>query len=193
MNDSLILTGISYVDGQAMATVRDLNTHQSHLVYQDRQNARGWQLTETKGDTADLKTMTAKIRLNGSDTVSVRYQKPPPRPARRMPVRVSTQVGDGSAGGGTNPHKGPDPRVLTPDQLSDARRAARSFRDGFEADGYPPNQPVPPEVLNKVARLSYQQREAINIEMFQHRNKGLGMEARQKIYNGLIDRQLQSR
>ncbi|MDC0263007.1 hypothetical protein OAK50_01845, partial [Verrucomicrobiales bacterium] len=104
---------------------------------------------------------------------------------------VSSKIGNGTPGGGTGPHGGPDPRVLTPDQLSDARNAARNIRDGFQADGYADKQPIPPEVISKVSRLSVKQRESINVKMFEYRNRGLGMPERQKIYNRLLDRELE--
>ena len=82
---------------------------------------------------------------------------------------------------------------MTPDQLADARKGARDIRGGFQADGYADNQAIPPGVINKLNRLSVQQREAVNVKMFEYRNRGLGMKERQGIYNKLLDQQLERR
>ena len=108
-------------------------------------------------------------------------------------ARVSNRIGNGTPGGGTGPHGGPDPRVLTPDQLADARKGARDIRGGFQADGYADNATIPSEVVNKLSRLSVEQREKVNVKMFEYRNRGLGMPERQKIYNRLLDQELERR
>ncbi|MDF1814893.1 MAG: hypothetical protein P1V20_22005 [Verrucomicrobiales bacterium] len=154
-------------------------------------NREGWQLVEVKGDESDLETLTAKIKVAGAGVVSIRYEKAPLPLRGKSGVKVSTRVGNGTSGGGTGPHGGSDPRVLTPDQLSDARKAARNFRDGFQADGYGDNQTVPAQVLAKVSRLSVKQRESINVKMYEYRNRGLGMKERSQIYNKLLDKELQ--
>ena len=82
---------------------------------------------------------------------------------------------------------------MTPDQLTDARDGARNIRGGFKADGYPDNSTIPPAVVNKLSRLSVDQRESVNVKMYEYRNRGLGMPERQKIYNGLLDKQLERR
>ncbi len=55
-----------------------------------------------------------------------------------------------------------------------------------------PRQP-PPEMVAKLSRLSVSQREDINRQMISHRNQGLGMEERRKIYENLVDRSMQGR
>jgi hypothetical protein len=185
------LTGYSKIDEVAIATVLDLDTKMSYVVSETEINSAGWQLVEVKGDQGDLETLTARIKIgNNAEVVSIRYEKSPPRVNGVRGIMVSSKIGNGTPGGGTGPHGGPDPRVLTPDQLSDARNAARNIRDGFQADGYADKQPIPPEVISKVSRLSVKQRESINVKMFEYRNRGLGMPERQKIYNRLLDREL---
>jgi hypothetical protein len=192
LSQSLILTGYSKIDEVAIATVLDLDTKMSYVVSETEINSAGWQLVEVKGDQGDLETLTARIKIgNNAEVVSIRYEKSPPRVNGVRGIMVSSKIGNGTPGGGTGPHGGPDPRVLTPDQLSDARNAARNIRDGFQADGYADKQPIPPEVISKVSRLSVKQRESINVKMFEYRNRGLGMPERQKIYNRLLDRELE--
>ncbi len=185
---SLILTGVARIEGEAVATMLDLETERCYLVSQEI-NEEGWQLMEVKGDPSDIETLTAQIRVGGTEVVSIRYEKSPITKGISG-VTVSSRVGNGTAGGGTGPHGGPDPRVLTPDQMSDARNAARNIRSGFQADGYADNQAIPSEVVSKISKLSIQQRESVNVKMFEYRNRGLGMPERQKIYNRLLDQEL---
>ena len=185
---SLILTGVAEIEGETVATMLDLDTQQAYVV-SEQTNGEGWQLVELKGDKSDIETLTAQIRVAGSEIVSIRYEKAPPVSGIKG-VAVSTRIGNGTPGGGTGPHGGPDPRVLTPDQLADARNAARNIKDGFQADGYADRQTIPPEVVSKISRLSVKQRESINVKMFEFRNRGLGMPERVQIYNRLLDREL---
>ena len=192
ISKSLILTGIARIEEETVATMLDLETRKSYVVSR-KTNAEGWQLVELKGDLSDLETLTAQIKVAGAEVVSIRYEKaPPPVKGRSGGVAVSTRIGRGP-GGGTGPHGGPDPRVLTPDQLADARNAARNIKAGFQADGYADNQTIPPEVVAKISRLSVQQRENVNVKMFEYRNRGLGMKERTQIYNKLLDRDVGQR
>lgn len=190
---SLILTGVARIEGVTVATMVDLESGVSYTLFQGEASDDGWQLMEVKGDPSDLETLTAKVKIGGTEVVSVRYDKSPKRVKAGGGALVSTRIGNGTAGGGTGPHGGPDPRVLTPDQLADAREGARNIRGGFQADGYPDNSTIPPEVVNKLSRLSVDQRESVNVKMYEYRNRGLGMPERQKIYNNLLDKQLERR
>lgn len=190
---SLILTGMAQIENETVATMLDLETRQSYMLAQGEVNLEGWQLVEVSGDPSDFETLTAKVKVGGVEVVSVRYEKAPSVAPGGPKVMVSTKIGNGSPGGGTGPHGGPDPRVLTPDQLKDARNGARNIRAGFQADGYADRQAIPEEVVSKLSRLSIQQRESINVKMFEYRNRGLGMPERQQIYNRMIDRELQRR
>ena len=181
------------IEGKSVATVLDLENLQSHLLSEGEISHQGWQLVEVQGDPSDVETLRARIKVNGAEVVTVRYEKSPNVVRGSGGVAVSTRIGNGKPGGGTGPHGGPDPRVLTPDQLADARNGARNIRDGFQADGYADNQAIPPEVISKLSRLSVQQRESVNVKMFEYRNRGLGMTERQQIYNRLLDRELQNR
>jgi hypothetical protein len=184
-SQSLILTGMATIEGEAVATMLDLETRKSYLVSRET-NVEGWQLVEVKGDQSDIETLTAQIKVGGTEVFSIRYEKAP-EGTGRLGVAVSTRIGNGTPGGGTGPHGGPDPRVLTPDQLADARNAARNIREGFQADGYGDRETIPPEVVSKISRLSVPQRESINVKMFEYRNRGLGMPERKQIYNRLLD------
>ena len=192
ISKSLILTGVARIENDTIATLYDFESRQSYVVSQES-SPEGWQLVEVKGDRSDLETLTARVKIGGAEVISIRYDEAPETTAGSSSVQVSTRIGDGTRGGGTGPHGGPDPRVLTPDQLADARNAARNVREGFQADGYKDRETIPSDVVEKVSKLSVDQRENINVKMFEHRNRGLGMTERKKIYNGLLDRAARGR
>jgi len=188
LSKSLIITGVARIGNEPVATLLDLESSKTSVVSRDAVNSEGWQLVEVNGNLSDIQTLTAKIKMRGgSEIFSIRYEKAPQIVKAPAGVIVSNKVGNGTPGGGTNPHGGPDPRVLTPDQMNDARNAARNIREGFRADGYGDNQTIPPEVVSKISRLSIEQRESINVKMYEYRNRGLGMPERQQIYNRLLD------
>ncbi len=179
VSDSLILTGVARFEKDVFATLLDTQTFESHVVSRTP-NFQGWQLVGVGGSTAEIQTWSAKIQVPGGEVISVRYQKPPPKPAR------SKSGGSGSPGpsGGNAP-------PLTASQISEAKTAAVNYKEGFSSDGYP--QAPPPEMVAKLSRLSTSQRETINQQMLGLRNQGLGLNDRRKIYEGLVDRSLQRR
>jgi hypothetical protein len=171
-SDSIILTGIARVEDDVFATLYDTKTMESHLVSKTA-NPLGWQLVGIRGSEANLQTLSAKIQIAGGQVVSIRYQKPPPKSSR-----AASGGGSGGASGNTPPVK--------PSEVQEAQNAAVNYREGFTSDGYP-RQP-PPEMVEKLSKLSVGQREDINRQMIGLRNKGLGMEERRKIYENLVDR-----
>jgi hypothetical protein len=177
VSDSLILTGVAHFEKDVYATLLDTKTFESHVVSRIP-NYQGWQLVGVGGVSEEMQTWSAKIQVPGGEVISVRYQKPPPRPPR-------TKSGGSSGGsGGSTPQ-------LTSSQLSEAKTAAVNYKEGFSSDGYP--KAPPPEMVAKLGRLSTSQRETINQQMLGLRNKGLGLDERRKIYEGLVDRSLQQR
>jgi len=178
VSDSLILTGVAHVENDVFATLLDTATMESHVVSKVA-NPRGWQLVGVGGDAAKIQTWSAKIQVAGGQVISVRYQKPPKKVVR------ATSIGGGSSGTGVNSPP------LSSSQMEEAKQAAVNYREGFTSDGYP-RQP-PPEMVEKLARLSVSQREDINRHMLGLRNQGLGMEERRKIYENLVDRSTQGR
>lgn len=179
VSDSLILTGVARFDDEVFATLLDTKTMVSQMVSRTP-NGEGWQLMDVRGDPAKIETCTARIQIRGGEIVSIRYQEPPPKSAR---VFVGAGGAAGSGGGNLPP--------LSPSQAEEARKAAVNYREGFTSDGYP-KQP-PPEMVEKLSRLSVEQREDINRKMIGIRNQGLGMEERRRIYEDAVNRSLQSR
>ncbi|MCB1224290.1 MAG: hypothetical protein KDK99_00645 [Verrucomicrobiales bacterium] len=180
-HDNLILTGLAAVGGDTVATLLDTRTMQSQIVSQTA-NAEGWLLVGVGGDPDDAETWTARIQMQGGEVVSIRYQKPPPPRSATSGSRSSSRGSSSSSGQG-----GP----LSSQQLSEAHHAAKHYKEGFSADGY--KDAPPPEMVAKLSRLNTTQREEINRQMLNYRNQGLGMPERRKIYEGLVDRAVQTR
>lgn len=102
LSESLLLTGVAYVDGKPVATIKDITTNKNHLV-SEQPNALGWKLAgatpSTQLDHAEVKVMI------GSEIVAIRYSntqmQPPPRRSWNSP------------GGGYSPSRPPTPEEFT--------------------------------------------------------------------------------
>ncbi len=180
MSDSLILTGIARFDRHIVATLLDTRTMESQVVSQTP-NRDGWQLVGVGGDPANMHTWTARIQVRGGAAVSVRYQAPP---VKRGGTSSGGPVLGGSPGGSSS-------SALSPRQVEEAKNAAVNYREGFSGDGYP-RQP-PPEVVEKLSRLSTGEREEINRQMIGLFSRGVSTEERRRIYDDLVNRSSQGR
>jgi hypothetical protein len=96
----------------------------------------------------------------------------------------------GGSSSGSPGSMGP-PTPLTTRQVEEAKHAAVNYKEGFSGDGYP-RQP-PPEVVEKLSRLSVGQREEINKQMIGLFSRGLAQPERRRIYDSLVDRAGQRR
>lgn len=188
LSKSIVLTGIARMEEGVFATLFDLETRESYLVGK-KANPEGWQLVGINGDQSNLETLTARVKIAGSEVVSIRYEK---LSAKVFNSGVSIYRGRKRRGDGTGPHGGPDPRMLTQEQMTDAKNGARNYHDGFKADGYADNTKLPASTIAKLSKLSTQQREKINVKMYEYRNRGLGMPERQKIYENMLDKTVRS-
>lgn len=179
VSDSLILTGVAHFENDVVATLLDTATMESQVVSRTA-NFQGWQLVGFGGDPDRMQTWTARIQIPGGEVVSIRYQEPP---KKRLVAKSGTSGSSGSSGGKS--------AALSSSQMSDAKKAAVNYKEGFDADGYP--KAPPPEMVSKLSKLSVSQREDINKQMFGYRNQGLGLDERRKIYENLVDRSVQGR
>lgn len=179
ISDSLILTGVVRFNNEVFATLLDTKTMLSQMVSRTP-NSEGWQLMDVRGDLTKMETCTARIQIRGGEIVSIRYQEPPPKSARSI-----------SGAGGSGGNAGRNLPPLSASQVEEAKKAAVNYSEGFTSDGYP-RQP-PPEMVEKLSRLSVGQREDINREMIGIRNQGMGMEERRRIYEDLVNRSIQQR
>lgn len=176
ISDSIILTGVAHFENDVFATLLDTKTMESHVVSKTA-NFQGWQLVGVGGNSAEMRTWSAKIQVPGGEVVSIRYQQPPKKTTLAKP-----------GGGGSSSGSGGNSPPLSSSQLSEAKNAAVNYKEGFNADGYP--RAPPPEMVAKLSRLSVSQREDINKQMFGLRNQGLGLDERRKIYENLVDRSI---
>lgn len=183
ISDSLILTGVAHFEHDVFATLLDTKTLESHVVSKTA-NHQGWQLVGVGGDPARIQTWSARVQIPGGEVVSIRYQKPPPKTARKLAGNGSGSSAGGPGGSGSTP-------PLSTAQVNEAKQAAVNYKEGFSSDGYP--QKPPPEMVAKLSRLSESQRETINRQMLGYRNQGLGLPERRKIYENLVDQAGQRR
>lgn len=70
LSDSLVLTGIAYIEGKPVATILNKQTKENFVV-SETPNAQGWKLAETSA-TVQLSRTQAKIMV-GAEMVTVRY------------------------------------------------------------------------------------------------------------------------
>jgi hypothetical protein len=70
LSDSLILTGIAYIQGKPVATILNKATKESYVV-SDEPNAQGWKLADTSASRTLTRTQ-AKLVV-GTEIVTVRY------------------------------------------------------------------------------------------------------------------------
>jgi hypothetical protein len=70
VSDSLVLTGVAYVDGKPVVTLFDKDKKES-LVVTDQPNLRGWTLVEAT-HSADINRASAKVSIGG-EPVSIDY------------------------------------------------------------------------------------------------------------------------
>ncbi len=72
LSDSLVLTGIAYIEGKPVATILNKETKENYVVSEEP-NAQGWRLAETS-PTTQLNRTQAKIMI-GAEVVTVRYSE----------------------------------------------------------------------------------------------------------------------
>lgn len=169
LSKSLVMTGIATIEDDLYATLIDLETKESFLVSEEA-NDGGLQLVAMDGDEDDLETLTAQIKIEGNQVVAIRYEQ--------LSAKDLKRPSSGSSGSsGTKP--------LSSSQLLDAKKSAINYKAGTSSDGFADKPPA--EIVQKLSRMSVQARENLNREMLQLRNKGLGSDARKKIYVKKVD------
>ena len=175
LSDSIVLTGVARIEENLYATLLDTETTESHVV-STQANSEGWQLVEIRGNETDLESLTAKVQVAGGEVVSIRYEKLPA-------ISGGGKPGSGSSGGGSS--------RLSDSQLREAKESARNYREGFSSDGY--RDKPPPNIVEKLSRMSTTQREMINRRMIELRNRGMGTDDRRRIYDDMVNRTSQGR
>lgn len=111
LSDSLVLTGIAYIEGKPIATVLNKATKESYVVSEES-NAQGWKLAETSATVALNKTQ-AKIMV-GSEIVTIRYSEEQLTPEAMK--KGGFKPGQGGGGGEQRPDdRGPRREYPRPD------------------------------------------------------------------------------
>jgi hypothetical protein len=92
LSESLLLTGVAYVDGKPVATVKDVTTNKSYLVSEEP-NAQGWRLA---GASPSAQLDRAEVRLMiGTEIVPIRYSETQLTPQKKtggyMPSRIPSR------------------------------------------------------------------------------------------------------
>lgn len=110
-SDSLVLSGLAFIDGKPVATLFDSETKAS-IVVSDQPNVKGWTLNEAVG-TGDIRRAQAKISIGG-EIVSIRYNKEALTPDKLKKQKTGDSRGGpppGSPppGGGGYERSGPRP------------------------------------------------------------------------------------
>jgi hypothetical protein len=70
LSDSLILTGLAYIETKPVVTLLDTATNRHHVVSEEP-NALGWKLTEASSNN-DLNRAQAKVSIGG-EIITIRY------------------------------------------------------------------------------------------------------------------------
>ncbi len=163
---SLILVGLARIDGGLVATLRERETKKTHIL-SGADNEEGWRVVGVEGDFSDPATVAAQIAVEG-EVYAIRYDqqqlnRPPPLNWRKS-------------------------FKLSKEQQEDVVRQARDFRRGISGDGH--RGATPPELANRLSRLSQGQREEIIARLADMRNRGISSEVRQKAISSMTDRAL---
>lgn len=131
-SDSLVLSGLAFIDGKPVATLFDSDTKTS-IVVSEQPNAKGWTLSEALS-TQDIKRAQAKVSIGG-EIVSIRYNKEALLPDKLKKEREGENRGpppQGPPGGGGYQRSGPRPSqedIERYKSLSD--KAREKLRDEF--------------------------------------------------------------
>lgn len=95
LSDSLVLSGLAYIDKKPVATIINIETKQSHVV-SEQVNRSGWKLIEATA-TTDLNRAQVKVSIGG-EIVVIRYDKEALSP-ENLRKKSSTSGSGGPPGG----------------------------------------------------------------------------------------------
>lgn len=171
LSQTLVLKGISRIEGNLFATLLDRASRETHVISRAA-NAQGWTLMGIAGDPSDLKTVTAQISGTGGEVFTLRFEESqltPPVPA------ASARNGRAGARGPGSPPPVPD------------------YREGVSGDGF--RGPPPPEIVSKLSKLSQERRDRLirQIGEIRDRHPELGSQDRQALFSRMLDRALKER
>lgn len=172
LSDSLVLTGFAEVEGERVASILNRETKETYVV-SSRMNSQGWKMVELKADD-DLEKVSAKVSVDGGEVVTVRYAEISLKPGEARPA----------AGPSTEPPGGAT-------AIFASRR--RGFGSG-EGEGRRSFGP-PPEIREKMERLSEDQRRQLFDKMreLREKNPDMSWEERGRVFNEALERMSSAR
>ena len=168
LSDSLVLTGIAYIDGKPVATIINKATKENYVVSEEP-NAQGWKLAETSAATK-LNHTQAKVMI-GAEVVTVRYSAEALTPEAMK--KGGYKPGAGPPGGpGGPPDGGPRRDYPRPSQEDRDRYMALSdaAKDKFRQ--------IMSESREKMMNASPEERMAFAKKMFESVEKESKREAK---------------
>jgi hypothetical protein len=122
LSDSLVLTGIAYIEGKPVVTIMNKETKESHVVG-EVPNAQGWKLAETSA-TVKLDRTQAKLMI-GTEIVTVRYSEDQLTPENMKKGGYRPGGGDGRG----EEHRGDGPRREYPRPSEEDRQRFMSMSE----------------------------------------------------------------
>lgn len=96
LSDSLVLSGLAYIDAKPVATIINIETKQNYVV-SEQANRSGWKLIEATA-TTDLNRAQVKVSIGG-EVVVIRYDKEALSPENLKKDRKSSSGGPPGPGG----------------------------------------------------------------------------------------------
>jgi hypothetical protein len=142
---SLQLTGVAFIDGKEVVTVKDRDTKQSHVITEEP-NAQGWKLV-TATPNSDFRRAEAQI-IVGTEVVNLRYAD----------VDYTVAKVGGSSNGGYMPSKIPTREEYTGhDSKGDYVRGMPYLSDADRAK----MREVPRESRDKFLEIVHDQRDKL--------------------------------
>ncbi|MCB1205803.1 MAG: hypothetical protein KDN18_16190 [Verrucomicrobiae bacterium] len=171
MSDSLVLTGFADVEGERVATLVNKETKQTYVV-SSQTNSQGWKMVDLKTN-EDLEKVSVKVAIDGGEVVTVRY------------AEVGLKAGEAkpAPGPSTEPNGGPTSIIAA----QRSRFGGPGGPDGRRFGGGPP-----PEIREKLDKLSDEQRDKLREKMRELHEKSPDMswEDRGKLFNDTLDKML---
>ncbi len=169
LSDSLVLTGFAEVENERIATIMNRETKQTYVV-SSQVNSQGWKMVELKGDD-DLEKAAVKVAVEGGEVVTVRYAEVAVKPGEAKPA----------PGPSTEPAGGVTAIALR----------ERGIRGEGGSDRHRFGGP-PPEIREKMEKLSDDQRRKLFEKMHELREKHpeMSWEDRGRVFNETMDKML---
>lgn len=156
--DSLILTGVAYLDGKPMATLLDKSTNKRYVVSEEP-NEQGWRLADASVSN-ELHGTEIKLQV-GVETVTIRYSESQLNPVPKNPRGVAPSMNQGQA---SSPRLNSSGHISTSAYLSPADQ--EYYRKGMSKDVRDKFRDVMRTHEDKMAKMTDDQRASYTQKIF---------------------------